>query len=327
MALKTFRERSAFLVGIISIVGIAAATTFAFYIDKLPFLKQVYRISAEFKDAAGLNPDNQVRVAGIKVGTVTGIRLEGDHVVVDMEIANDIEIPKDTVANIKLATILGTKFVDIDGEGGEPYLEDGDTIPLEDTTVPYEIYQAANQGTEVLEDLNGPLLEKLIVQLTRLTRTAKDEIGEALSGLNELGAALSANQSDLRSLLTQAKDLTDLLAVEGDEVVRLIDASNTVLASLATKREQLQSLLESTRFMAAEATSLLRDNRGEIDSILAKLHDALVVLERNVEHLDVALEYAGPSSRYFGSIFQQGPWGDIYVCALVLSETCEQDEE
>jgi hypothetical protein len=56
------------------------------------------------------------------------------------------------------------------------------------------------------------------------------------------------------------------------------------------------------------------------------LNRALKVLERNVDHIDVALEYAGPSSRYLASMFQQGPWGDIYSCAIILSITCETDE-
>lgn len=327
MGLKTFRERSPFWVGLLSIIGITAATTFAFYIDRLPFLKQVYEVQAEFKDAAGLNVENQVRVAGIKVGTVEAIELAGDRVIVTMEVANDIEIPDDAFAEIKLATILGTKFVDIEAKGGgAPYLEHGDVIPLERTAVPYEIYEAANQGTNVLEDLNGPLLNKMLRQLTRVTKVAKEEVGTALSGLNELGTGLNAKEDDLRSLLEGADELTALLSEEGDEIVRLVDASNEVLGSLASKREEVQSLLESTRFMAGELTSVIRDNRQNLDSILTKLHRALVVLEDNVEHLDVALHWAGPSSRYFGSILLQGPWADIYTCALVLSETCENDE-
>ncbi|MFN2388994.1 MAG: MCE family protein [Actinomycetota bacterium] len=324
MSVKTFRERSPFVVGVFSIVGIAAATTFAFYLDRLPFVKQAYEVQAEFKDAAGLKADNQVRVAGIKVGTVNDIQLDGDRVVVTMEIANDIPVPKDASAEIKLATILGTKFVDLEAKGGEPYLEDGDVIPLERTSVPYEIYQAANQGTGVLEDLDGEALNAMLVQLTKVTRIAKDEVGEALSGLNELGAGLNARDDDLRSLLAGADELTGLLAEEGDELVRLIDASNEVLGTVARKREAVQSLLESTRFMAGELTSLIRNHRGDLDGILSKLHRALVVLEANVEHLDVAFEYVGPSSRYFGSILTQGPWADIYTCALILTAGCEQ---
>ncbi len=78
--------------------------------------------------------------------------------------------------------------------------------------------------------------------------------------------------------------------------------------------------------MTDRLTSLLRNNRGNIDKIVARLDRALGVLERNVQHLDVALEYAGPSSRYFGKVFQQGRWGDIYDCVVILTESCEQDE-
>ncbi|HEX2195482.1 MAG TPA: MCE family protein [Actinomycetota bacterium] len=326
MSIKNFRERSPMLIGILSILGIAAGTALAFSLDKIPFVKQAYEVTAEFADAAGLNPENQVRVAGIKVGTVESVELVGDKVVVTLEIDNGTEIPKDATAEIKLATLLGTKFVEIDGVGSEPFLEEGDVIPLERTEVPYEIYQAANEGTNVLEGLNGPRLNRMLVQLTKLTAAAEDEVGEALEGLNELGAGVNARQDELRELLAGADDLTALLADEGDEVVRLIDASNEVLGSLASKREEIQSLLEVTKQMAGEVTGLVRDNRTKLDSIVTKLDRALGVLDRNIAHIDMALEYAGPSSRYFGNITRQGRWADIFSCVLVVSDLCEADE-
>ncbi|HWC15173.1 MAG TPA: MCE family protein [Actinomycetota bacterium] len=324
MSIKNFRERSPILIGIVSILALAAGTTFAFSIDKLPALKNAYEIEGEFRDAAGLKTENQVRVAGIKVGTVSRIELDGDKVVVAMEIDNGIRIPDDAFAEIKLATLLGTKFVDIEAKGGGPFLEAGDVIGIENTSIPYEIYQASNQGTNVLEELDGPALNDAIAQLAKLVETSKEELGAALSGLNELGAGLNAKDEDLRSLLAGAGELTDLLADEGDEINRLIAESDLVLGVLARKREDVQSLLEATRLMSGQLADLLRDNRANVDGILKELHRALVVLEANVEHLDVAMEYAGPSARYFGSIFQQGRWGDIYSCGLVLSPTCEE---
>ena len=326
MSVKNFRERSPALVGIISIIAIAGATTFAFFIDRIPALKQAYEVQAEFADAAGLQVENQVRVAGIKVGTVSDIELQDDHVLVTLEIENGTEIPQDAFANIKLATLLGTKFVDLEAKGGEPFLEDGDVIPVEKTTVPYEIYQAANQGTGVLEELDGDALNEALVELTKLTAAAEDEVGIALEGLNELGTGLNEKDEELRSLLTGSRELTGLLADEGDQLIRLIDASNDVLSSLARKREEIQSLLAVTKDMAGTVTQVLRENRGHLDTILTDLHNALVVLERNVEHLDVAFQYVGDSSRYFARIWTQGRWGDIYSCALVLSQSCEEDE-
>ena len=323
MSVKNFRERSPAVVGVISIVAIAVATTFAFFIDRIPMVKQSYEVKAEFKDGAGLKSENQVRVAGIKVGTVSDIELVEDRVVVTLEIDNGTEVPKDAFAEIKLATLLGTKFVDLEGKGGGSLLEDGDLIPLDRTSVPYEIYQVSNQGTAVLEDLDGEALNEMLVELTKLTDVTQEELGSALEGLNKLGTGLNDKDEELRSLLSEADDLTGLLDDEGRHVNRLIDASNQVLGSLAQKREDVQSLLEVTKRMAADVSGLIDNNRHQLDSILTDLHRALVVLERNVEHLDVALRFAGPSARYFGSLFTQGRWADIFNCALILSGACE----
>lgn len=321
-----FRERSPVLIGIVSIVAISIALTFAFKINDIPAFKKAYEVKAEFADAAGLTPENQVRVAGIKVGTVSSVELDRDRVVVTMEIENATEIPREAGAEIKLMTLLGTKFVEIDASGAGPFLADGDVIPLERTAVPYEIYQAANQGTAVLEDLDGPALNKMLEQLAKLTEVAERDVGDALAGLNELASGLNERRDDIKGLLTGARELTGTLAGEGPNIIRLIDASNEVLGSLAGQREEIQTLLEATKQVAGELGDLLHDHRGEIDSILERLHKALVVVDRNLEHVDAAFQYAGPSARYFARVEQQGRWVDIFTCALVLTTQCEQDE-
>jgi phospholipid/cholesterol/gamma-HCH transport system substrate-binding protein len=326
MSTKNFRERSPVLIGIISIVVITIGMGLSFSIDKLPFVKQAYEIKAEFANAAGLTAENQVRVAGIKVGTVSDIALEGERVVVTMEIDNGTDIPDDAFAEIKLATILGTKFIDIEGKGGQPFLADGDLIPMDRTAVPYEIYQASNEGTGVLEGLDGPALNAMLRELGTLVDTTREELGAALAGLNDLGSSLNSKQDELRSLLSETDELTAFLADEGDEIVKLVDASNVVLQTLVEERDEIQSLLESTQFTARELTDLLKNNRGNIETIVRRLNNALDVLVKNVEHLDVALEYAGPSARYFAKVFSNGRWGDIYECAIILTESCEQDE-
>jgi ABC-type transporter Mla subunit MlaD len=118
--------------------------------------------------------------------------------------------------------------------------------------------------------------------------------------------------------------LTGLLSGQGQHINRLIDSSNVVLATLAAKQAGLRSLLHQTNVMAANLDQVLVQNQGNLNGILTHLHRALLVLNHNVKNLGVALQFAGPSSRYFGSIFQHGRWGDIYSCALVLTASCEQ---
>ena len=294
MSIKNFRERPPALIGILSIIGITVFMTFSFFINRLPFINQSYEVKAEFANAAGIQKENQVRVAGIKVGQVKSIEIDGTKVLVTLEIENGIEIPEDAGAQIKLATLLGTKFVAINGVGGGgPFMEDGATIPLEKTSVPYEIYQASSQGTDVVAKLDGDALNNLLVKLTEVVRSARTDVGHALEGLNELGGQLNAKEADFKALMAGADDLTKLLSDEGDEIVALIDSSNDVLSALAQQREEIQSLLESAKIMSADLTEVLQENRGNVDSILADLDSALTVLEGNIDDIDMALEVRG----------------------------------
>ncbi|MBM4480447.1 MCE family protein [Rhodococcus hoagii] len=56
------------------------ATMSAFFLDSLPIVGAGNRYTAEFTEAAGLKPGNEVRVAGVKVGKVSDVALDGDRV-------------------------------------------------------------------------------------------------------------------------------------------------------------------------------------------------------------------------------------------------------
>src|SRR5687768_4622427 len=109
----SFRERRPAIVGIASIIVIALGLLGAFSINRFPALRGVYSISADLRDAAGLQSGNEVRVAGVKVGKVTAIELRPDAARIDMEIEDNVRIPVETNLEVKLKTLLGQKFVDL----------------------------------------------------------------------------------------------------------------------------------------------------------------------------------------------------------------------
>jgi phospholipid/cholesterol/gamma-HCH transport system substrate-binding protein len=141
--MKPFRERNPIVVGLISVSVLAVAMLFAFSLNKFTFFRGVREVSADFADAAGLNADNEVRVAGLKVGKVKSIDLidpdsKGvvDRVRVVMEVNRGLKLGSDTEAEIKLKTILGAKFVDVVPIGGAPFIGTSDVIPLSRTRIP-----------------------------------------------------------------------------------------------------------------------------------------------------------------------------------------------
>jgi phospholipid/cholesterol/gamma-HCH transport system substrate-binding protein len=84
-----------------------------------------YKLTAEFDDASGLGPGSEVRMSGVKIGTVQSQALDPDtfFAVVTLNISESIELPRDTSARIIADGLLGSNFIALEPGGDE------DTIP------------------------------------------------------------------------------------------------------------------------------------------------------------------------------------------------------
>jgi len=91
---------------------------------------KTYEITAVFNEVSGLMSGSDVRLSGIKIGSVTSQTLNADtfDAVVSMQINNDIKIPTDSSAKISAEGLLGGNYISIEPGGSDEILSDGDVI-------------------------------------------------------------------------------------------------------------------------------------------------------------------------------------------------------
>ena len=89
-----------------------------------------YHVSARFDKVGDLANGADVKISGIKIGTVTGQKLDPKtyEAVIEMGIQSDVELPEDTTAKIASAGLLGGSFVNLEPGGSDEALKDGDRI-------------------------------------------------------------------------------------------------------------------------------------------------------------------------------------------------------
>ncbi len=338
--MKSFRERRPWLVGIMSILLIAGALYFAFSINSFPALKGVYKIAAEVEDAAGLQAGNEVRVAGVKVGQVTGVRLGERSAVVDMEIEDGVRIPTEARLEVKLKTILGQKFIDLrmphaflarysggadPASAQEDFLDDGDVIPIDQTTVPYEIYQAATEGTRAIENINKKALRNLISILADTLNASGDELGAALESVDEAGGVLKTKNAGIRKLLRNASALSGTLAESDQDIEGLLVRATEVLGTLADNRATTSSLLAATDDLTENLALLIEAARGSIKAGSGDLRSILTSVNGELGTLDEALDEFGIAQELFGQNIKFGRFIEGQVCSLTTANTCVPD--
>ena len=335
--MRSFRERSPILVGIVSLILLAAGISLAFSVNRFEGLRGVYSLAADLEDAAGLQPGNEVRVAGVKVGRVTAVSLRDDAARITIEINDDTRIPRETRLEVKLKTLLGQKFIDLQlpkayvtaaAAGEEPadatasLFEPGDVIPLGQTKVPFDIYQAASEGTATLAEIDKEALRQLLNVLATTVGTSKDELRRVLVAVNDAGSVLGEKSSGISKLLKNSKDVTRILADSDSDIDGLLVRSADVLGTLADRRANISSLLAATQDLARNLGALIQVARGDIALGVRDLDSILVLAEGELGTIEKAIEELGVAQELFAQPNQIGRFIEGHICALTTEDTC-----
>lgn len=335
----SFTERRPAAIGIVSMALIIAGVSLAFSIPRFKGLRGVYAVSADLQDAAGLQVGNEVRIAGVKVGRVMSVRLTADAARIEMEIEDDIQIPVETALEVKLKTLLGQKFIDLHfpeaflaaAAAGDPedatagYLSDGDVIPMDQTQIPFEVYQAAREGTAALEGIDKKALRKMLRILAGTFDISKEEIGAALVSLDRVGDVLGGKSAGTARLLRNLDDVSGTLARGDRDLQGILAGGARVLDVLADRRAATSSLLAAADDLGRTLGLLLQVAGGSLDAGARDLNSLLLAVESELDSLELAIQELGPAQELFAQPLQFGRFTEGHVCAVTTEDTCVPD--
>ena len=242
-------------VGLFVLAGLIILGYMSFQVGKHTLgLKQGYTLEVVFDNAAGLDQDASVQIAGVEVGRVEAITLKDGRALVRLRIASNVKLEKDAIASIKTHGILGEKYVELHpGTHGADYLASGEQI----------------SRTERQADI-----DKLLNQLGMIA----DDVRGVTSSLNRVLAG-QAGEEAITSILTNTKDLTrnlDHVIVSNEAALRaalentreLTGNLNRVVTQNDEKVGQVLDTLKSASREMEKSFSALSEitggvNRGE----------------------------------------------------------------
>lgn len=314
---KPFSRRNPYPIGAIGLALVAALLWAAFNVDKLPLIGGGTSYSAYFSDASGLVSGDEVRIAGVKVGSVDSVTLAGNKVRVGFKVKNQF-VGDESTAAIKIKTLLGAKYLGLDSAGNRAQ-DPGTTIPLSRTTTPFDIYPAFTQLTNTVDQINTEQLATAFGVLSNDFKNTPDSVRQVVDGLSRLSATISSRDDALRSLLARANQVTGVLAARSSDLQQLIDDGGLLLDELNSRRDAIHSLLVNTSALALQLEGLVQDNQKTIGPLLDQLNGVLTLLQNNQDALDRDLSLLGPFYRVFNNVIGNGRWFDNYIQNLSLA--------
>ncbi len=276
--------------------------------------------TAELTHASGLSTGDEVRVAGVPVGSVTEVELDGEVARVGFEIDEGVEMTVDATASVKLATLLGRTYLEV-VPGSGPAASDH-TITSDRTTPAYTISQLVTDTDTAVGGLDVGTLDAAVDAGTRLLDAVDpDTMTAALDGTVRLADVVSGQDAELRRLLDLVTGVTATVAGQSDQIAGLIDDAAVVSQLVVERRDTLQSLVTAGQQAVTDLDVLASTNRTALTDVLAQLDVVLAVMQANTDQLDLTLERLPAMSRYFANATGNGPWIDVYSPYFLLPDT------
>ncbi|MFC9897399.1 MlaD family protein [Nocardia sp. NPDC127579] len=283
---KRRREVRLGLLGVLLLVlGMIAAG--ALYV--VPFGKTTY--TAELSEAQSVKTGDDVRLAGVSVGSVTGLELKPDRVVMSFTVDNDVFVGDQSSLDVRMLTVVGGHYVALFPAGDKPL---GDTaIPADRVRLPYSLMQTFQDATTPLDRIDGATLRENLAALNRSVDSAPDalrttldtvggyidaidrqrtQVSNAISVASEYVRLYDGAKSDLKRLMDNANQLETVLLAKRAEMREAVGLLNGVVQRLALLAPSWDETLKPKAQQLADALPRLDELGGRLDPMIASAH-------------------------------------------------------
>src|SRR6478609_8792342 len=203
----------------------------------VPMLFATPTYYAQFSDTGGINTGDKVRIAGVDVGRVRSMKIDGDKVVIGYSLGGT-QIGTDSRAAIRTDTILGRRNIEIEPRGTKPLRANG-ILPLGQTTTPYQIYDAFFDVTKAASGWD--------------TQTVK-------RSLNVLSDTIGKRDDQVKQLLANANKIPGVLGNRSEQVNQLLVNAQSLLAAINERSYAVSMLLERVSSFSEQVKGFIDDN-------------------------------------------------------------------
>jgi phospholipid/cholesterol/gamma-HCH transport system substrate-binding protein len=283
-----YRESNLIRAGIIGLILIVLVIALGLQPERVWSWATAIRHQALFAEAGGLTAGNDVRMSGMKIGSVSDVSLQGGKVLVTFAVDGKVRLGSDSTAHIRTGTLLGQRVLTVES-AGKGTLHSSDVIPVSRTSSPYSLTEAVSDLTT---NTAGTDTESINASLDTLSATIDEiapQLGPTFDGLTRLSRSLNSRNDTLRELLKSAGQVSGVLAQRSQQLNTLILNANDLVGVLNDRREAIVDLLASISAVARELSGLVADNEKALAPALERLNSVTAMLEKNRDNIGKAL--------------------------------------
>jgi len=269
----------------------------------------------QFTDTGGISTGDKVRIAGVDVGKVEGLKIDGDHILLKFSLGT-ATIGTESRLAIKTDTILGKKILDVEARGTQK-LQPGATLPIGQSTTPYQIYDAFFDVTKAAQGWNIDTIKESLHVLSLTIDQTYPHLSAALDGVAKFSDTIGKRDEQVKHLLAQANQVAGILGDRSDQIDRALVNAKTLLVAFNERGQAINALLSNIGAFSEQVKGFINDNPN-LNHVLEQLRQVSDILKERKDDIAFGLSEVGKFLPSLNEAIASGPFFKVVLHNLAL---------
>ena len=283
--------------------------------------EETYTLTASFDDVTGLLVNDNVKVAGVPVGKVTGVDVEAGEAVVRMEIDADQALPADSAAAVRWRNLIGQRYVYLFPGDAPTTLQDGDVIT--ETTNVIDLGELFNRLGPIVATIDESKVNEFLETVTSALEGNEADVSQTLDDLAVVVKGLGERDEAIASLIENLEVVSRTIADRDTQIETMLDNLGALARTFSDNTELLDAALTEMGAFNRDLSTILTTNRGELDRIIANLDDTLNTVESQLGPVELTLDRLDDNGRAAFLASRNGEFlNQTILCVTALPPPC-----
>ena len=277
------------------------------------------KFNAIFTDVTSLNPGDEVRIAGVRVGQVKKISIVNQRQAnVEFQLSDRDWLPASTTANIRYRNLVGQRYIALqEGQGkqGEK-INEGATIPVDQTKPAVNLTTLFNGFKPLFQTLSADDVNKLSFQIIQVFQGEGGTVSDLVRNTASLTNTIADKDAVIGNVVDNLNGVLDTVNKHDKDLDSLIVNTQQLVTGLANDRGVVGSAVTSLAGLTDATADLLEPTRPSIQGSISALNGLAGELNRQEPKVDKVLKTLPVKLEKLSRIASQGSWFQYYLCGL-----------
>jgi len=290
-----------------------------FTIGNIEPLEDRYSLSASFDDVTGLLVNDNVKVAGVPVGKVTGIKVVRGEAVVDFEVDKGVRLPSDTATAVRWRNLLGQRYLYLYPGDSPSLLEADDAIPLRQSLPIVDIGELFNRLGPIVQAIDPEQANEFMEAVTGALEGGNDAaLGQTIADFGTVVRSLATRDESIGRLVENLAELTDAVASRDRQLRTILDNTTALAETFNEHTDVVEATVDDLGRYSELLGRLIADNRPGIDRIIVRLNDVVNVVGGRLETFDSTVAGLDDLGLSLYNAARYGEWLNQWIACTVI---------